>query len=160
MTTWFRAIKVQCIYRVTVTVVDGAGGSDATGVNITGHGQDRGPVRAEPANRSGDGEIEHEPRRELERAREHRSRHYRAMKCGTAKAPTDLLIRWSHVHGHHRHYFGVPAISMTIITVLPWLDPNTSYEVRVRAKNGERDSAWSATGTGRTSRGNQRADIR
>ena len=36
----------------------------------------------------------------------------------------------------------------------PWLSPNTNYEVRVRAKNGERDSAWSGTGNGRTNRAN------
>ena len=34
------------------------------------------------------------------------------------------------------------------------LDDDTTYEVRVKAKNGERDSAWSATGTGRTNRAN------
>ena len=39
-------------------------------------GQDRAPVRAEPPCCSGDGEIEHEPRGELERAREHGARHY------------------------------------------------------------------------------------
>ena len=36
----------------------------------------------------------------------------------------------------------------------PWLAPNTTYEVRVRADNGERDSAWSGTGNGRTNRAN------
>ena len=34
------------------------------------------------------------------------------------------------------------------------LDDDTAYEVRVKAKNGERDGAWSATGTGRTNRAN------
>ena len=36
----------------------------------------------------------------------------------------------------------------------PWLSPNTSYEVRVRAENDERASDWSASGTGRTNRAN------
>ena len=34
------------------------------------------------------------------------------------------------------------------------LDDDTTYEVRIKAKNGERDGAWSATGTGRTNRAN------
>ena len=38
------------------------------------------------------------------------------------------------------------------------LSPNTSYEVHVKAKTpDERDSAWSALTTGRTSAGNQDA---
>ena len=38
----------------------------------------------------------------------------------------------------------------------PWLSPDTSYEVRVRATNAERSTGgdWSATGTGRTNRAN------
>ena len=59
-----------------MTVVDGVGGSDATGVNIEVGDRDRACVGAGPSYRSGDGEIEHEPRRELERAREHGSPHY------------------------------------------------------------------------------------
>ena len=35
-----------------------------------------------------------------------------------------------------------------------WLAPNTSYEVRVQAINGERSGPWSASGTGRTNRAN------
>ena len=36
----------------------------------------------------------------------------------------------------------------------PWLDPNTAYEVRVKANNGERTSAWSASGMSRTKKAN------
>ena len=34
------------------------------------------------------------------------------------------------------------------------LEDDTSYEVRIKANNGERASAWSATGTGRTNKAN------
>ena len=34
------------------------------------------------------------------------------------------------------------------------LEDDTTYEVRVKADNGERASAWSSSGSGRTSRGN------
>ena len=71
------ANTTKCIYRVTVTVVDRAGGSDATGVNI--EVDDRVEPASAPArpHRSGDGEVEHEPRRDLEGARQHRSPYYR-----------------------------------------------------------------------------------
>ena len=41
-------------------------------------------------------------------------------------------------------------------TPVPWLTANTSYEVRVRAINAERAAGgpWSASGSGRTNRGN------
>ena len=48
----------RCHYYVTVTVVDGAGGSDATGVNESYVGDRTEPaVRAGPSNRSGYGGI-------------------------------------------------------------------------------------------------------
>ena len=45
----------------------------------------------------------------------------------------------------------------TITDVDERLTRNTSYEVHVKAKTPERDSAWSALTTGRTSAGNQDA---
>ena len=50
------------------------------------------------------------------------------------------------------------AVTGTTTTIAPTgddqLTPGASYEVYVRAKNGEVDSQWSAAGTGRTSIGN------
>ena len=41
----------------------------------------------------------------------------------------------------------------TTITIVD-LEDDTTYEVRIKATNGERASAWSGTGTGRTNRAN------
>ena len=97
----------ECIYRVTVTVVDGAGGSDATGVNIEVDDRIRGSVRAGPSHRSGDGEVEHEPRRELERAPRTPVPPLPAMTCSTVKAAI-FLRRWTRRHRHHLPPFRVP----------------------------------------------------
>ena len=143
----------QCIYRVTVTVVDGAGGSDATGVNIEVDDRDEAPLA---------------PARPTVRA--------------TEKSSTSLDVSWNApantgpaITTYDVEYRegtdsfsanGVTVTGTTTATIsgtdrnsgtdplTPWLAANTSYEVRVRAKNGERDSAWSGTGTGRTNRAN------
>ena len=141
--------STSCIYRVTVIVADGAGGSDATGVNI------EVDDRVEPASA---------PARPTVRA--------------TEKSSTSLDVSWNApantgpaITGYDVEYrkgselFSSDGVTVTGATATisgidddnndePWLAPNTTYEVRVRAKNGERDSAWSGTGTGRTNRAN------
>ena len=133
---------------MTVTVVDEVGGSDATGVNI------------EVADRT---EAPSAPARPTARA--------------TEKSSTSLDVSWNApdntgpaISSYEVEYrkgtdsFSAGGVTVTGTTATisgnenndddPWLAPNTSYEVRVRAKNGERDSAWSGTGTGRTNRAN------
>ena len=142
----------ECIYRVTVTVVDRAGGSDATGVNIEIEDRD------EPASA---------PARPTVRA--------------TEKSSTSLDVSWNAPENMGppitdytvQYRKGSEAFSDDGVTVTgttatisgtdpnsgtdpltPWLAANTSYEVRVRATNAERASEWSASGTGRTNRAN------
>ena len=144
----------SCNYMVTVTVVDGAGGSDATGVNI--QVVDRIEAPSAPA---------------------------RPTARATEKSSTSLDVSWSApantgpaITGYDVQYrkgtdsFSNDGVTVTGATATisgtgdhddddqtpdaPWLAPNTTYEVRVRAKNGERDSAWSGTGTGRTNKAN------
>ena len=137
----------ECSYYVTVTVVDGAGGSDATGVTI--EVEDRQEQASAPA-------------RPTVRAKE--------------KSSTSLDVSWKApantgpaIIGYDVQYrkgsetFSDDGVVVTGTTATisgtdnanaPWLASNTSYEVRVRANNGERTSAWSATGTGRTNRAN------
>ena len=144
----------SCNYRVTVTVVDGAGGSDATGVNI------------EVGDRT---EAPSAPARPTVRA--------------TEKSSTSLDVTWNApanpgpaITSYEVQYrkgsetFSSDGVAVTGTTATisgigdhdsnfntddaPWLSSNTTYEVRVRAKNVERDSAWSATGTGRTNKAN------
>ena len=151
------ADDTDCIYRVTVTVVDRAGGSDATGVNI------EVDDRAEPPSA---------PNRPIVRP--------------TEKSSTSLDVRWdepensgpaitSYVVQYRKgsESFSDDGVVITGTTATisgigdhdddagtddaPWLSPNTSYEVRVRAINAERTTGgpWSATGTGRTNRSNR-----
>ena len=141
----------ECIYRVTVTVVDTAGGSDATRVHIEIDDRDEPPSA---------------PTRPTVRATENSS--------------TSLDVSWSApdnmgppITGYTVEYrkgseaFSADGVSVTGTTATisgvdttnddtPWLSPYTSYEVRVRAINAERSTGgpWSATGTGRTNRAN------
>ena len=146
-----------CTYRVTVTVVDGAGGSDATGVNI------QVEDRTEPPSAPG-----------------------RPTVRATEKSSTSLDVSWTApenrgpaITGYVVQYrkgsesFSPGGVTVTGTTATisgigdhdnnaatddaPWLSPNTSYEVRVRATSAERPdgSFWSATGSGRTSGGNR-----
>ena len=152
------ATPTTCTYRVTVTVVDGAGGSDATGVNILVDD------RTEPPSAPG-----------------------RPTVRATEKSSTSLDVSWTApentgpaITGYTVQYrkgsesftadgvaINVGAATATISGIgdhdddnatpdAPWLSSNTSYEVRVRAISRERTSGgpWSATGTGRTGRGN------
>jgi hypothetical protein len=141
----------DCRFYVTVTVVDGAGGSDATGVNIVVGDKLEAPDA---------------PNRPTVRATENSS--------------TSLEVSWNApanngpgITGYDVQYrtgsetfltCGV-TVKGTTATIdhdgdnntadASCLSANTSYEVRVRAQNGERPSAWSRTGTGRTNRANQ-----
>ena len=137
-----------CHYYVTVTVVDGAGGSDATGVRIVVGD------RTEPASA---------PARPTVRA--------------TDKISTSLDVSWSAPQntGPDVVSYDVQwrkgsdpfsddncgtmaennclARTGTSVKIVD-LEDDTTYEVRVKADNGERASAWSSSGSGRTSRGN------
>ena len=133
---------------MTVIVVDGAGGSDATGVTI------EVDDRIEPASA---------PARPTVRA--------------TEKSSTSLDVSWNapvnpgpDIVSYDVQYrkgsdpfsddncgqmvndncLGITGTKVTITE----LEDDTSYEVRVKANNGERASAWSASGTGRTNRAN------
>ena len=138
-----------CTYRVTVIVDDRAGGSDATGVNIVVTDTIEAPST---------------PARPTVRAKE--------------KSSTSIVVTWSApanpgpaITGYDVEYRkgsepfsddncrdataddncqGITGTSTTITM----LDDDTTYEVRIKAKNRERDSAPSATGTGRTNRDN------
>ena len=143
-----------CRYYVTVTVVDGAGGSDAIGVTIVVNDRTEAPSA---------------PARPTARA--------------TEKSSTSLDVSWSApantgpaITNYEVQYrkgtdsFSDSGVAITGTTatisgigdhdgdadtaVAPWLSSNTSYEVRIKATNAERASAWSATGTGRTNRAN------
>ena len=142
------ASTTKCVYRVTVTVVDMAGGSAATRVDIEVDDETEAPSA---------------PARPTVRA--------------TANSSTSLSVSWKApdndgppITGYVVQYrkgvdsFTANGVVVTDATATisgndgnnnPWLAPNTTYEVRVRAQNGERDSAWSRTGTGRTSAANQ-----
>ena len=142
--------STSCIYRVTVTVIDGAGGSDARAVEIEVDDRD------EPASA---------PARPAVRP--------------TEKSSTSLIVSWDApdntglppITGYDVQYRkgsdlfsndncrGTEAADncdgiTDSTTTITGLDPNTTYEVRVRTKNDERVSSWATSGTGRTSRGN------
>ncbi len=137
----------ECFY-VTVTVVDGAGGSDAIGVAIEVNDRTEAPSA---------------PARPTVRA--------------TEKSSTSLDVSWSApantgpaITTYSVQYRkgsdpfsddncgevtddNCGAITDTTVKILS-LENDTSYEVRVQATNGERASAWSGTGMGRTNKAN------
>ena len=137
-----------CHYYVTVTVVDGAGGSDATGIRIVVGD------RTEPA-----------------------SAPARPTVGPTEKLSTSLDVSWSAPQngGPDVVSYDVQwrkgsdpfsddncgetgvnnclALTGTSVKIVD-LEDDTTYEVRVKANNGERASAWSSSGSGRTSRAN------
>ena len=144
------ASETKCVYRVTVTVVDMAGGSAATRVDIEVDDETEAPSA---------------PARPTVRA--------------TANSSTSLSVTWNAPDNDGppitayvvQYRKGVESFTANGVVVTgatatisgvdsdnenaPWLTPNTTYEVRVRAQNGERDSAYSRAGTGRTSAANQ-----
>ena len=139
--------STECTNRVTVIVVDGAGGSDAMAVEIEVDDKD------EPASA---------PARPTVRAK--------------VESSTSLVVSWNPpantgppITSYDVQYrtgaetFSSDGVVMTGTNATisgtnndndPWLDPNTPYEVRVRAQNDERTGPWSASGTGRTNRAN------
>ena len=142
--------STQCVYRVTVTVIDGLGGSDARAVEI--EVDDRTEPASAPA---------------------------RPAVGPTEKSSASLVVSWDApdntglppITGYNVEYRkgsdlfsndncrGATAANncngiTDTTTTITGLDPNTTYEVRVRTTNDERDSGWSTSGTGRTSRAN------
>ena len=142
--------ETKATLRVTMTVSDGQGGSDARAVTITVVDVPEAPsVPARPTVRA------------------------------TPKSSRSLDVTWSEpentgpaITGYDVRYresgsndtFRTTTATATNVTIAPTdIDPNdgddrltpgASYEVSVRAKNGEISSVWSAAGTGRTSIGN------
>ena len=137
---------ISCFYYVTVSVFDGQGASDAR------------PVKIEIRDRS---EAPDTPARPTVRATEKSSRSL-DVSWNEPRNPgppiTGYEIRYR--KGTSGDYTTIQNITGTKTTIAPEddrLTPNTSYEVHVKAKTDERDSAWSALATGRTSAGNQDA---
>ena len=130
---------------VTVTVSDRQGGSDATAVTISVTNvpevpstPDRPTVRATPGSSRSLDVSWKEP-------------------DNTGPAITGYDIRYR--EGNSGAFTLIPPAGTGTTSTIPPTDddrltPGTSYEVSVRAKNGELSSAWSAAGTGRTSIGN------
>ena len=140
--------STSCFYYVTVIVVDGVGGRDATGVRI------QVGDRTEPASA---------PARPTVRA--------------TDKLSTSLDVSWSAPANNGPEVVNYDVqwrkgsdpfsddncgttvadnclnITGTAVKIVG-LEDDTTYEVRVKADNGERASAWSSSGSGRTSRAN------
>ena len=137
-----------CTYRVTVIVVDGAGGSDATGVNI----QVGDKTEAASA-----------PNRPTVRATEKSSTRLDVSwnaptNTGPAITTYDVQYRkgsdpFSDDNCGATSTDNCQGITGTTVTIVD-LEDDTTYEVRIKATNGERDSDWSATGMGRTNRAN------
>ena len=143
-------MQLHVSYRVTVIVVDRAGGSDATGVNIEVDRQIRGSVGASPSHRSCDGEVEHEPRRDTGTLPITPVPLLPAMKCSTVKAPivsqpmestvtgTTATISGTEVHNDHEHV------------------ARSQHHLRGASAGEERRARQRlvGTGTGRTNRAN------
>ena len=141
--------SIECYYHVTVTVVDGVGGSDAIGVNILVNDKSEAPSA---------------PNRPTVRATEKSSTSLDVSWNEPANTgPTPITYDVEYRTGSNTFSRIGVEITGTTATIsgvdtnndTPWLAAYTSYDVRVRAKNGERDSPWSGTGTGRTNRDNQ-----
>ena len=138
-----------CYYYVTVTVVDGAGGSDALGVRVVVNDTIEAPSA---------------PNRPTVRATEKSSTRLDvSWNAPTNKGPA--LISYEVQYRKGSDPFSddncgevaadnCQAITGTSVTIVG-LENNTTYEVRIKATNGERESGWSATGMGRTNRANQ-----
>ena len=147
----------RCYYYVTVSVFDGVGGSDARGVTI--EVDDRSEAPDAPARPT-----------------------VRPTVRGTQKDSRSLDVSWTEpnnpgppITGYDIRYrkgssgsYKTDGITFTGITatiapeddnsttdVDERLTPGASYEVHVKAKTDERDSAWSALATGRTSARNR-----
>ena len=139
----------ECIYRVTVTVVDRAGGSDATRVNI------EVDDRAEPPST---------PARPTVRATEKSSTSLDVSWTAPENIGPDIVDYDVQYRKGSEPFSDDNCRGTTLAdncqditgtnTTIIGLDNDTTYEVRITAFNGERVSAWSASGTGRTNRAN------
>ena len=138
----------SCLYYVTVIVVDGAGGSDATGVRI------QVGDRTEPASA---------PARPTVRATDKLSSSLDVSWSVPANNGPEVVnydVQWrkgSEPFSDDNCGTVVPDnclnITGTSVKIVGFED-DTTYEVRVKADNEERASAWSSSGSGRTSRAN------
>ena len=142
----------KCLYYVTVTVSDGVGGTDATGVTIAVEDSTEAPLA---------------PARPTVRATENSSTSLDVSwnEPGN-KGPAITSYEVEYRKGSETFSDDGVEVKGTTATIsgtdpnsgtdplTPWLAANTSYEVRVRAINDERTGPWSASGTGRTNRAN------
>ena len=139
----------KCYYYVTVTVVDGAGGSDATGVRI------EVGDRTEPASA---------PARPTVRATEKSSTGLDVSWSAPQNTGPDVVdydVQWRKGSDPFSDDNCGTAVADNCLNItgtsvkIVGLEDDTTYEVRVKADNGERASAWSSSGSGgRTSRAN------
>ena len=137
--------ETKATLNVTMTVSDRQGGSDAKAVtiNVTNVPEapstpDRPTVRATPGSSTS------------------------LDVSWTAPANTGPAITGYNIRYREGNSGGFTLISptgtgttATIVSTDDPLTPGSSYEVYVRAQNGESPSQWSAAGTGRTSIGNK-----
>ena len=147
--------NTQCVYNVTVAVFDGAGGSDARQVRIeVGDELETPGVPARPTVRA----------TERDGRKNNRSLDVSWKEPENTGPPiTGYDIRYR--AGRAGTYRMIENITRTSATIAPVddtgtddddrLKPDTSYEVHVRAENGERIGNWSPLATGRTSVGSQ-----
>ena len=145
-----------CSYNVTVTVSDGAGGSDAAAVSIVV--SDRTEVPSPPArptvrataNSSTSLDVSWDPPANMGPAITQYQVRYRTGGGGFLDDDCGVVTDDN-----------CQTISGTSVTILGLEKPEdfkgeVAYEVQVRARDaGEGGSAWSASGTGRTSKANQ-----
>ena len=137
-----------CTYRVTVIVTDGAGGSDAAGVNIQVSDKFEEPSA---------------PARPTVRATDKSSTSLDVSWSAPQNSGPDIAsyeVQWrkgsdafSDDNCVSEAEDNCQTITGTKVTIV-MLEDDTTYEVRVKADNGERASAWSASGSGRTNRAN------
>ena len=139
---------------MTVTVVDGAGGSDAIGVTI--EVEDRTEAPSAPA-------------RPTVRATEKSSTSLDVSwnapaNTGPAITSYDVQYRkgsdpFSDDNCGTMDTDNCQEISGTTVTIVD-LEDDTTYEVRIKATNGERDERLVGNGHGEDQQGQPRADIR
>ena len=145
------ASPTTCKFYVTVIVVDGVGGSDATGVTI---------------NVGDTTEIPDPPARPTVRAKENSSTSLDVSwtapdNMGPGIVNYDVQYRKGSDQFSDDNCRGVtPPVNDNCqditgtSTTITGLDDDTTYEVVIRANNVEGDSLWSSPGTGRTNRAN------
>ena len=146
------ANQTACTYRVTVTVSDGAGGSDAMAVNVTvGDRSESVPVPARPTVRA------------TERWSTRLDVSWTApTNTGAPITGYDVRHRKGSEGGFNSNNCGAANVdscdNLTVTkTTIIVLDPGAPYQVQVRSisAGGGSKSAWSDTGTGRTNQANK-----